>query len=790
MSPRRLQALSIFALTLSPSAALAWPGEPLLCSVPDLALSESRAAQEVDEFGMCELPRQSILPSVTFDSCTPMSRREVVEDTPQVARSALMRARELAARGLYDDAILNLRVVEALLPRIADHVAMMRAELYERQSDYARAAVAYREAMDFGGHLDLVARAHVAYVRNLLLAHAPRGDREFEELTRKYPSLPEGPDLSFEQARAREAKGQARIAVATYRSLDLTLPGYPVAKKARERLAVLEAQGVRAVPLTDQEMFARAERLLKSGPIELARDAIAEVAARPVPKTMHLERDNLVAALVSQEIRLGTKEQAFVSTLGGFAADPEREVLERRVRLQVVDKKKLAKQRPAFLMQWLTPASELRLTDVVDELLREFTRKGAAAPAELRFQALAVAAGTASEAELVALASTLVSHPSLGLAARYHRARALERSGRMDEAKVDLKRVAAEDNSLLRFYGQWAEQRLRALSGNRDECATPGKRSDCNKLQIDTRLSALEASIEREIPSAIARLTPIANQHGVAYPWLARALDLLRLGEVDAASDELHETYVALRFVTKRGAFRAGREAIYKNASVVVPTLDPNVRKQRLMLGMEARSELAKTASALGDFGIAGLFGGPSWAESNPTPYAREIAKVARKYGIDPDLLYAVMRVESVYQRRIISHAGAIGLMQIMPRTGRLIADKLERENSSTTDLLDANTNLEYSAWYLASLLERMDGRLPLAIASYNGGPHNVRRWIRTYGAHVPLDAFLERIPFTETKRYVRRVLGYYARYKAQRGAKIDLMAVTLPGEVPSDVAF
>ena len=83
-----------------------------------------------------------------------------------------------------------------------------------------------------------------------------------------------------------------------------------------------------------------------------------------------------------------------------------------------------------------------------------------------------------------------------------------------------------------------------------------------------------------------------------------------------------------------------------------------------------------------------------------------------------------------------------------------------------------------------------MDGRLPLAIASYNGGPHNVRRWIREYGSHVPLDAFLERIPFAETKRYVRRVLGYYARYKAQRGQKMDLMAVTLPGEKPSQVAF
>jgi soluble lytic murein transglycosylase len=128
--------------------------------------------------------------------------------------------------------------------------------------------------------------------------------------------------------------------------------------------------------------------------------------------------------------------------------------------------------------------------------------------------------------------------------------------------------------------------------------------------------------------------------------------------------------------------------------------------------------------------------------------------------------------------------------MQIMPRTGRLIADKLGQHQVTTTDLLDPSTNLEFSAWYLRSLLERMDGRLPLAIAGYNGGPHNVRKWIRSYGVHVPLDAFLERIPFTETRRYVRRVLGYYTSYKAQRGEQVDLMAVTLPGERTTEVAF
>jgi soluble lytic murein transglycosylase len=278
--------------------------------------------------------------------------------------------------------------------------------------------------------------------------------------------------------------------------------------------------------------------------------------------------------------------------------------------------------------------------------------------------------------------------------------------------------------------------------------------------------------------------------YGAAYPWLSRAIDLIKLGEIAAASDELHEAYLAWRWAAHRGPLRAGRVAIYRGKSVVVPPRDMATLRARLALDQEARNQLAQIASALGDVGTAVEFGGTQYAESHPMPYADEVARVARKYNLDPDLLFAVMRVESVYQRRIISHAGAIGLMQIMPRTGRLIADKLGMRETCASDLLDPRYNLELSGWYFSSLLERMDGHLPLAIASYNGGPHNVRRWIREYGDHIPLDAFLERIPFRETKRYVRRVLGYYAEYKALRGQSVDLMAMSLPRDKPTGVSF
>jgi soluble lytic murein transglycosylase len=125
-----------------------------------------------------------------------------------------------------------------------------------------------------------------------------------------------------------------------------------------------------------------------------------------------------------------------------------------------------------------------------------------------------------------------------------------------------------------------------------------------------------------------------------------------------------------------------------------------------------------------------------------------------------------------------------------MPRTGRLIAHALGHDDFSPADLLDPNLNLEFAAWYLTSLIERFDGRLPLAIAAYNGGPHNVRRWIQESAADVPLDVLLERIPFTQTHRYVRKVLVHYEAYRKQRELSMPQLSVHLPEQRIDPLAF
>ena len=162
----------------------------------------------------------------------------------------------------------------------------------------------------------------------------------------------------------------------------------------------------------------------------------------------------------------------------------------------------------------------------------------------------------------------------------------------------------------------------------------------------------------------------------------------------------------------------------------------------------------------------------------------------AARHGLDPNLVFAVMRVESIYNPRIVSYAGAIGLLQIMPRTGRLIAHAMGREDFTVDELLDPETNIELAAWYLASLIERFDGRLPLAIAAYNGGPHNVRRWLADHSPTLPVDALIEHIPFEQTHRYVRRVLSHYAAYRAEAGLPPAALELEQPALAPDVTAF
>jgi soluble lytic murein transglycosylase len=151
-----------------------------------------------------------------------------------------------------------------------------------------------------------------------------------------------------------------------------------------------------------------------------------------------------------------------------------------------------------------------------------------------------------------------------------------------------------------------------------------------------------------------------------------------------------------------------------------------------------------------------------------PLPYRDEIVAAAMRRGLDPFLVAGLIRQESLFQTDARSSAGAVGLTQIMPPTGRMLARQDGVSGYTPAKLRDPSINLRLGTLYLADLLRR-HGELPYALAAYNAGPSRVHRWRGPAPAEHP-DLFAERIPFAETRAYVRTVQQNAMIYAALYG--------------------
>jgi soluble lytic murein transglycosylase len=153
-----------------------------------------------------------------------------------------------------------------------------------------------------------------------------------------------------------------------------------------------------------------------------------------------------------------------------------------------------------------------------------------------------------------------------------------------------------------------------------------------------------------------------------------------------------------------------------------------------------------------------------------PLAHQERVLANARAGTVDPAWIYAVIRQESAFRADARSPAGALGLMQVMPATGRQIAQEL-REDSADPSLLKPDTNIRYGVHYLRRMLERLQGNPVLATAAYNAGPNRVAQWLPPSEA-LPADVWAETIPYRETRTYVQRVMEYLIVYQRRLGAQ------------------
>ena len=147
-----------------------------------------------------------------------------------------------------------------------------------------------------------------------------------------------------------------------------------------------------------------------------------------------------------------------------------------------------------------------------------------------------------------------------------------------------------------------------------------------------------------------------------------------------------------------------------------------------------------------------------------PVNYQSEVRKISRQYQLEPAHVYAVIRQESAFNKDARSHAGALGLMQLMPKTGRVTAKKHNIPLASTSLLYQPDKNISIGSAYLKQVMEAYDDNIVLASAAYNAGPHRVKRWLPE-DKEKPATQWIAMVPFNETRNYIQRILAYIAIY-------------------------
>lgn len=145
-------------------------------------------------------------------------------------------------------------------------------------------------------------------------------------------------------------------------------------------------------------------------------------------------------------------------------------------------------------------------------------------------------------------------------------------------------------------------------------------------------------------------------------------------------------------------------------------------------------------------------------------PFDEVVVKASKEFGIEPNLLWALMREESYFMPDAVSRVGALGLLQLMPSTAKEIAVRLNITYNEK-DLLNPETNIRFGAYYLSKMLKMFSGNIDKALAAYNGGAGNVQRWSKSRIGMTD-EGFPTAITFLETREYITKVKNSYYIYR------------------------
>jgi soluble lytic murein transglycosylase len=285
---------------------------------------------------------------------------------------------------------------------------------------------------------------------------------------------------------------------------------------------------------------------------------------------------------------------------------------------------------------------------------------------------------------------------------------------------------------------------------------------------LEARLGFESLSVERSYYGFLA-----ADELGRDY-----ALEDDRLSVSEVA---LQQVAGAPGIVRARELFLVGLDGRGRSEwDATVRSFSPDEKLQAVLLadrwGWHSRA--IATAASLGEYDDLQI--------RYPLPWQQQFEAFSSAASISPTWAYGIARSESLFMRDVRSSAGAIGLMQLMPKTGRRVAKEIRLPYSGLATLTDPESNIRLGTSYLGQMAERFDGNAVLATAAYNAGPHRVDRWLPESGSE---DAriWIENIPFNETRTYVKRVLSAQAIFHWRMTGQLRRISDELPRISASD---
>ncbi len=332
--------------------------------------------------------------------------------------------------------------------------------------------------------------------------------------------------------------------------------------------------------------------------------------------------------------------------------------------------------------------------------------------------------------------------------------------------------------------------------------------SDSKLQEIRIRAALLHQSWQ-EVITWIDRLPQDLRDDDRWHYWRARSLqELGNTTQANALFEKIAKNrsfygFMAADILNRDYAFNNRQIDIDKQAYDEMLQLDA-VRRTKELLALErnisARREWYYLSSSMEqdellvmakiahdwqwhDRAIMAMASAKYWDDLSirfPLRYKKLVYTEAHDNELDPAWIYAMMRQESAFMHDARSSVGALGLMQLMPRTARSVAKSLQQPKPDTGDILTPGKNIELGSAYLKQVYDQFNQHPVLAIASYNAGPHRVKNWLPE-SAEMPADIWIELVPFRETRKYLKSVLAYTVIYAEKLGIENIRMKQRMP---------